>query len=66
MRNHLGRFEHVFGQLLLFVGAKARVNGHLAWFVFGDGRPTDGVDAMHKAWHGEWPEKRTPSIRMSI
>ena len=28
-----------------------------------DGRPTDGVDAMHKAWHGEWPEKRTPSIQ---
>ena len=24
----------MFGQLLLFVGAKARVNGNLAWFVF--------------------------------
>ena len=28
-----------------------------------DGRPTDGVDAMHKAWHGDWPEKRAPSIQ---
>ena len=61
--DHFGRFEYVFGQLLLFVGAKARVNSNLAWFVLSDGRPTDGVDAMHKAWHGEWPEKRTPSIQ---
>ena len=28
-----------------------------------DGRPTDGVDAMHKAWRGDWPEKRAPSIQ---
>ena len=27
-----------------------------------DGRPTDGVDAMHRAWTGEWPATRSPGI----
>lgn len=27
-----------------------------------DGQPTDGVDAMHRAWTGEWPETRSPGI----
>ena len=27
-----------------------------------DGRPTDGVDAMHRAWTGEWPSTRSPGI----
>ncbi len=28
-----------------------------------DGQATDGVDAMHKAWRGRWPEQRAPSIK---
>ena len=28
-----------------------------------DGKATDGVDAMHKAWLGEWPDFRSPSIQ---
>lgn len=27
-----------------------------------DGQPTDGIDAMHRAWTGEWPETRSPGI----
>jgi len=27
-----------------------------------DGQPTDGVDAMHRAWTGEWPDTRSPGI----
>ncbi len=28
-----------------------------------DGQATDGVDAMHKAWRGDWPDRRAPSIQ---
>ena len=28
-----------------------------------DGKATDGVDAMHKAWLGDWPDFRSPSIQ---
>ena len=62
-RHHRCRFEHVPWELLLFMGPKTESTATWHDLFLSDGSATDGVDAMHKAWSGEWPTWRAPSIR---
>ena len=66
----LRRFEEIIaadsarclGSYCFLWGQKQESTATWHGLFLSDGQPTDGVDAMHHAWTGEWPTTRAPGI----